>query len=554
MLLGLSIRQIVLIDRLEMAFAPGLCVLTGETGAGKSILLDALALALGARADAGLIANGAKEGAVVAEFAPPPEHPAHAMLAEHGIAAEDRLVLRRVLTADGRGRAFVNDQPVGVALLKRLGDSLVEIQGQGAEQGLLAPANHRVLLDAFAGLGPRVAATRMAHARSVAARVALDAAEAAAAKARADEEFLRHAAAELSELDAQAGEEERLAETRSLMMQSEKIMTALAEATAALEQQGGVEPRLRTARRVLERVATRAQGRLDAVLQALEAAAIAVDEAASQVEAAARALEHDPAKQDAIEARLFALKAAARKHHTAVDALPALAESFRDRLVGLERNDAAVRAARNEVTASEAEFVAAATRLTEGRRAAAQTLDKAMLRELAPVKLEKARFTTAIEPLAREAWGPEGAERVVFEVSTNPGQPPGPLHRIASGGELARFMLALQAALARKGPAPTLVFDEVDHGVGGATAAAVGARLGKLAKAAQVLVITHSPQVAAQGAQHWRIAKSGSRSAATKVELLDAGGRREEIARMLAGAQVTPEARAAADRLMQGVS
>jgi DNA repair protein RecN (Recombination protein N) len=554
MLLDISIRQIVLIDRLEMAFGAGLCVLTGETGAGKSILLDALALALGARADAALLANGATEGSVAAAFAPPSDHPAHALLAEHGIAAEERLVLRRTLTGDGRGRAFVNDQPVGVALLKRLGDSLVEIQGQGAEQGLLSPVNHRALLDAFAGLAPQVAATRAAHARLAAARAAFDAAESAANKARADEEFLRHAAAELAELDPQPGEEATLAESRALMMQAEKIVAALGEAADALEEQGGVDSRLRTARRALERVAPRAQGRLDGALQSLEAAAAAVSEAAAQVEATARALEHDPAKQEATETRLFALKAVARKHQTTVDALPALAEEMRERLAGLTRHDATVRAAATELAAAEAAFAAAATALGESRRAAGHALDKAVARELAPLKLEKAKFVTAIEALSREQWGPEGAERVVFEVSTNPGQAPGPLHRVASGGELARFMLALQASLARKGPAPTLVFDEVDRGVGGATAAAVGARLAKLARGAQVLVITHSPQVAAQGAQHWRIAKSGSRSATTRVEQLDAGGRREEIARMLAGTTVTPEARAAAERLMQGAS
>jgi DNA repair protein RecN (Recombination protein N) len=554
MLLDISIRQIVLIDRLEMAFGPGLCVLTGETGAGKSILLDSLALALGARADAGLLATGAKEGSVVAEFAPPAGHPAHAMLAEHGIGAEERLVLRRVLTADGRGRAFVNDQPVGVNLLKRLGDSLVEIQGQGAEQGLLAPANHRALLDAFAGLGPQLAATRTAHARLAMARTALEEAEAAATKARAEEEFLRHAAKELAELDPQPEEEQKLAELRGLMMQSEKIVGALSEATEALEQQGGVDSRLRTARRALERAAPRAQGRLDGALQALEAAAIAVNEAALLVETTARALEHDPAKLEDTETRLFALKAAARKHQTTVEALPALAAAMQDRLAGLERQDAAVRAAAAERMAAEAEFVAAAEALSKGRRAAAQALDKAVARELAPLKLEKAKFVTTIESQAREAWGAEGAERVVFEVSTNPGQAPGALHRIASGGELARFMLALQAALSRKGPAPTLVFDEVDRGVGGATAAAVGARLAKLAKGAQVLVITHSPQVAAQGSQHWRIAKSGGRTTVTRVEQLDDAGRREEIARMLAGSTVTPEARAAAERLMQGAS
>jgi DNA repair protein RecN (Recombination protein N) len=537
-----------------MAFGPGLCVLTGETGAGKSILLDALALALGARADTGLLAAGTKEGSVVAEFAPPDGHPAHALLAEHGIAAEERLVLRRVLTSDGRGRAFVNDQSVGVALLKRLGDSLVEIQGQGAEQGLLAPVNHRALLDAFADLGPQLAATRAAHARLVAARAALEAEESAAAKAHSEEDFLRHAAEELAELAPQPGEEEKLAEERALMMQAEKILGALTEASGALEQQGGVDSRLRTARRALERVAPRAQGRLDPTLQALEQAAIAVDEAARQVEATARALEHDPDKLEALETRLFALKGAARKHQTTVEALPALAAEMRDRLAGLDKHEATIRAAAAELAAADAAFVAAVTALGEARGAAGQALDKAVARELGPLKLDKAKFITTIEAQPREAWGPDGAERVVFEVATNPGQPPAPLHRIASGGELARFMLALQASLARKGPAPTLVFDEVDRGVGGATAAAVGARLAKLARGAQVLVITHSPQVAAQGAQHWRIAKSVGRSATTRVELLDGQGRREEIARMLAGTTVTPEARAAAERLMQGAT
>ncbi len=553
MLRHIAVRDIVLIDRLDLDFSRGLTVLTGETGAGKSILLDSLGLALGDRADFGLVRRGCDQGSVAAEFAVPPDHPARGLIAEHGLDSEDpeRMVLRRVIGKDGRGRAFIDDQPVSVALLARIGQSLVEIHGQHDERGLLAPAGHRALLDAFGGLAPQLATMRAAHQAWDAAVTALDAAQAELEAARADEDYLRHVAAELDALAPEPGEEERLAADRHALMQGEKLGGDLEEAAAALDQNGGIESRLRGIQRKLERVAERAGGHLDAVLAALDRAATETGEAATALDVARRTLDHDPHRLERVEERLFALRAAARKHQVTVDQLPALADRMRSRIASIDTGDVRVRQLAEAEAKARLARAAEVESLTKARRTAALRLDKGVNAELEALKLGKANFRTTVEPLAEAQWTADGGARVAFEVATNPGAPFGGLIKIASGGELARFILALKVVLSRAGSAPTLVFDEVDRGIGGAVAAAVGERLSRLAESAQVLVVTHSPQVAARGANHFRIAKDERKAGTfTQVSSLADPARREEIARMLAGAEVTDAARAAAGDLM----
>lgn len=563
MLAALSIRDIVLIDRLELSLDEGLCTLTGETGAGKSILLDSLGLAVGARADAGLVRQGAEQGSVTAVFDLTDSHPARALLDENGIEAEGDLILRRVQTKDGRSRAFVNDQAVSVGLLRQLGDMLVEIHGQHDERGLLDASGHRAILDAFGGLEPKVQQVRKLHAAAAAAREALAEHEAALAKAKAEQDYLTHVVGELDELAPEPGEETALAEERALMMHSEKIAGDLSEAEQALSGDGGLDARLNIALRRLSRVAEQAGGRLDAAIAALDRTLVEAAEARDQVALALRAMEFDPARLEHVETRLFALRAAARKHNVQVDSLAALAEKLRGQLQEIEGGEAKLGSLRKAADEAGAVYLTAAKALSEARIKAAAKLDKQVMKELVPLKLDKASFKTQVDVLPEDQLGgPEGIDRVSFLVSTNPGAPHGPLIKIASGGELSRFVLALKVALASRGSAPTLIFDEVDAGVGGAVAEAVGLRLAELAGEVQVLVVTHSPQVAARAQHHFRISKSASGETkakkdaplATRVETLDAAARREEIARMLAGATVTDEARAAADRLIGGQS
>lgn len=553
MLAALSIRDIVLIDRLELALDKGLCTLTGETGAGKSILLDALGLALGARADAGLVRQGAEQGSVTAVFDIAPAHPARALLTENELEAEGDLILRRVQTRDGRSRAFVNDQPVSIGLLRQLGDALVEVHGQHDERGLLDASGHRAILDAFGGLEADVAKARRLWAAASAAREALAAHEAMLARAKAEQDYLTHVVAELDELAPQPGEETALAEERTLMMHSEKIAADLSEAEEALSGDGGLDARLNIALRRLSRVAEQAAGRLDGAIAALDRTLVEAAEARDQVALAMRALEFDPRRLEQAETRLFALRAAGRKHNVAVDNLAELADKLRGQLAEIEGGEATQARLRKEADEAAAAYLLHAKALSASRAKAAAKLDKEVMKELKPLKLDKATFKTQIDVLPEGQGGPDGIDRVSFLISTNPGAPLGPLIKIASGGELSRFVLALKVALASRGSAPTLIFDEVDSGVGGAVAEAVGLRLAELAKAAQVIVVTHSPQVAARAQHHFRISKGGEAEAAkiaTRVETLDAPARREEIARMLAGATVTDEARAAADRLI----
>ena len=559
MLVSLSIRDFVLIEKLDLNFSRGsaarvggLDALTGETGAGKSILIDALGLALGARAESGSVRRGAAQASVAASFDLAKDHPARDVLAEQALDDdEDALTLRRLIGADGRGRAFVNDQPVSVALLRRLGDTLVEIQGQMEQHGLLDMATHRAALDAFAGLEKQGEAVRGAWRAWQAADQARSAAEAAAAAARRDEDFLRHAVKELEALAPKADDEETLAGERQLLRAGSAVGEAVAQALAELEQGRGAVTALRTAHRLIERNVDKAAGRLDAALAALDRALSESAEAQAQLEAARDALEFDPARLDKIEERLFALRAAARKHNVAVPELASLAQTFAAQLAALDDGEAGLKRLADAAKAARAAYVVAAEAQAAARRKGAARLDRAVAAELGPLKLEKARFVTDLAALPETEWSEAGIERVQFTVATNPGTPPAPIARIASGGELSRFLLALKVCLAKVGDAETIVFDEVDSGIGGATAAAVGERLKRLAKDVQVLVVTHSPQVAAVADRHWLIRKTTTRNAAsTDVLALDAKGRREEIARMLSGAEVTAEARAAADRLL----
>jgi DNA repair protein RecN (Recombination protein N) len=556
MLRSLSIRNVVLIDRIDLEFRSGLCALTGETGAGKSILLDALGLSIGTRADARLVRHGAEQAIVNARFEVDAAHPAHVLLREQGLEDGDAgLLIRRVVNRDGRSRAFINDQAVSVGLLRAIGEMLVEVHGQFDSQRLLDSAAHRQLLDAFGGLQPEVDACVAAWRACQAAAAARAGAEADLEQARRDEDYLRHALEELNALSPRPGEETELAHRRSLFMNAEKLAQSIGEAARELEGSGqrGVLEALRAAARQLQRIVDKADGRLTLAVVALDRALSEATEAQALLEGVMADADLDPRELERVEDRLFALRALARKHAVAVDDLALLRQEFGLRLATLEDGAEVVAQLRREEVHAHANYAAAARRLSEGRHAAAERLDLAVARELEPLRLGMARFVTRIEALEENECGPNGCDRVAFEVATNPGVPPGPLARIASGGELARFTLALKVVLASADPVPTLVFDEVDAGVGGAVAAAVGERLARLARDVQVLVVTHSPQVAARGDHHWRIAKSvGEKEARAAVEVLDVPGRREELARMLAGARVTPEARAAAESLLAG--
>jgi DNA repair protein RecN (Recombination protein N) len=556
MLIGLSIRDVVLIDRLDLIFRPGLCVLTGETGAGKSILLDALGLALGKRAEAGLLRDGAVEAAVTAEFDVGRNHPACAMLREAGLARDsvgETIVLRRLLRGDGRSRAFVNDEPASINLLRQLGDSLVEIQGQFEQRGLLDPNNHRMILDAFADHVGGIAALAQSWRDWRASRSREEAAARLVVASREEEDLLRHHLAELDALAPEAGEEDRLAARRTLLQNAERLAETLAEAIGELDGEAGAQAALARATRRLERARERAQGLLDEALAAAERAANETAEALMVLEAAARSLELDPHELETVEERLFALRAAARKHQVAVTDLPALREAMAARIAAIEAGAEGVESFARATAVARIEYVAAAERVSRTRAAAAERLDAGVAAELKPLRLDKARFRTVLTPLPESDWSEHGRERVHFEIATIPGAPFGPLARIASGGELSRFMLALKLVLADTSSVPTLIFDEVDSGIGGAVAAAVGERLQRLGTSLQVLVVTHSPQVAARGAHHWRIAKQLSeRQTVTRVEELNSETRQEEIARMLSGRTVTVEARAAAASLIAG--
>ena len=553
MLASLSVRDILLIEALDLDLDAGLVALTGETGAGKSIILDALGLALGARADRALVRQGAAQGSVSARFQLPPAHAVHALLEELGPEDGHELILRRTLAQDGRSRAFVNDAPVSTGLLRRLAGSLVEIHGQMDQQGLLDPKTHRQILDSFGDHLDLAASVREAHAAWRALQRALDEKKAALESARREEDYLRHRLEELQDLAPEAGEEDALADRRALLMNREKLLQALRDALEQVGGQAGALHVLGAAQRKLERVATQADGLLDEGLKALDRAAIEAEEAQSELEKALQSLAEGDSDLAALEDRLFALREAARKHRVRADELPDLLEATREALESIDSDVAVLEGMQRETELARQRWLAEARRLSEARQAAASRLAEAVALELPALKLERAALRVMIVPEEESRAGAEGLERVEFEVQTNPDQPFGALSKIASGGELSRLMLAFKVVLAGGYDALTLIFDEVDTGIGGATAAAVGERLARLARDRQVMVVTHAPQVAARASYHLNVIKTvGDGKTMVNVVPLEATTRRDEIARMLSGAAVTEAARAAAASLIDG--
>ena len=556
MLSRLSIRDIVLIERLDIDFADGLAALTGETGAGKSILLDAFALALGGRGDQMLVRQGLEQGQVTAVFDVAQGHPARALLAANDISSEDELILRRVQLSDGRTRAFVNDQPVSVQVLKQLGSALVEIHGQHDERALTDGATHRRLLDAFGGLESQASEVETLWQARRDAREAADAHRAEVERAKREGDWLRHAVDELNKLAPQGGEETALAERRTSMMQAEKVAEDLRDAHEVIAGTNSSVPALSGVIRRLERRTAQAPGLIEPTVKALDTALNALDETRTQLETALRAANFDPAELERIEERLFALRAAARKYNVPVGDLAELARKYNADIALIDAGEDRFKALELAAGEADAAYRKAADALSKARGKVASALDKAVNAELKPLKLDRAKFSTRLDTDPAAA-GPNGIDRVEFWVQTNPGTRPGPLMKVASGGELARFLLALKVVLADRGSAPTLVFDEIDTGVGGAVADAIGVRLAKLARGVQVLAVTHAPQVAARADHHYLITKDAlekGKRVATRVTELAAERRREEVARMLAGAEITNEARAAAERLIKAAS
>ena len=549
MLLSLDIRDLLIIEKMSLDFQPGLNVLTGETGAGKSILLDALGCVLGWRGRADLVRDGAEQGEVTAEFVLGPDHPAIDVLATADIAPDDgQIVLRRVVTASGRKTAFINDRRVGGELLRQLSDTLVELHGQHDDRGLLNARGHRRLLDSFGGLERQVAQSAQLWRDHAKAQLQLQEAQAAAAAIKAEEDFLRHAFDELSRLDPQPGEEETLDRARRLMQASEKVGAEIAQAEAALGREGA-EGNLSDALRWLEGAAHSVEDVLDDAMSAISRALSELAEAQARIEDALRDLRFDPLALENCEERLFAIRAAARKYQVLPEELPAKAREIGEQMARLEASDGDLAELSAKVDSARRAYETAAEKLSMARATAGKKLDRAMAGELTPLKMERALFQTAIAP---GEPGPEGTDHVSFTVATNPGAPAGPLDKIASGGELSRFLLALKVCLTAGQPGLTMIFDEIDRGVGGATADAVGRRLAALAQGAQVLVVTHSPQVAARGTHHWQVAKSVKSGRTTsQVVALDAQQRVDELARMLSGDTITPEARSAAIALLE---
>ncbi len=550
MLIRLAIRDVVLIEALDLDFTAGLGALTGETGAGKSILLDALGLVLGQRADSGLVRHGASQAVVTASFDAGDDAVVAALLAENGLAGEpgEPLIVRRIVKADGGSRASINDQPASAGLLRELGGRLVEIHGQHDDRGLLNARGHRALLDAFGRFDTGLVAE--AHARWRAAEAELAAARADLEGAERDREWLEHAVRELTTLAPEPGEEETLAAERSAMQKGARLAEDMAGVTQHLDGSQGALAGLRQAARRLDRVAHEHEA-LAAALAALDRAVIEAAEAEEALETAVQAMAFDPERLDRIETRLFDLRGVARKHRVQPDELSALAEELSERLARIEAGGEGLATLERAVKAARAVYEEESAALSAARSEAAGRLDRAVAEELAPLKLDAARFRTAIERLPESQWSAEGRDRVEFLISTNPGAPFAPLAKIASGGELSRFILALKVSLAEAAGARTMIFDEIDRGVGGAVASAIGERLARLSAKAQLLVVTHSPQVAARADRQLLIAKSHDGTVTrTGVRLLDAAERREEIARMLSGAEVTDEARAQAGRLL----
>ncbi len=557
MLTALSIRDIVLIEKLDLSFGEGLAVLTGETGAGKSILLDALGLALGGRGDAGLVRAGSERGVVTAAFDLPSDHRALGLLKDADIEADGELIVRRVQSADGRSRATINDQPASVGLLRKLGGVLAEIHGQHDDRALLDPTLHRDLVDAFGKLdGNRDAVASLWAAWREAGNALRDHSD-RMARAEEERDWLEHAVQELTALAPQEKEEEALGSRRQLMMNAERFADALDDVKKVLSGDGTLEASVNAGLRKLERRQADAAGNLDDLIGSLDRLVHEISAAKNALEHAQNAFEFDPREQEQIEERLFALRDAARKHRCQIIQLPAIAARLREDLANLEDGAGHLEALRKAAKETRAAYFSKAEELSETRREITAELDQRVMAELPPLKLERARFVTDMES-GDSIAGPAGIDRLEFKVATNPGSTPGPIMKVASGGELSRFMLALKVVLAERGSAPTLIFDEIDTGIGGATADAMGQRLARLAERLQVLAVTHSPQVAVRAANHMLITKmeevggeGGEGRMVTRVTDLKEDSRREEVARMLSGASVTDEARAQADRLLR---
>lgn len=553
MLAALTIRNVVLIEALEIRFHAGFCALTGETGAGKSILLDSLGLALGGRAESGLVRKGADQASVAAEFHLDPDHPVHDLLRGQGLDSDPTLILRRVLSADGRSRAFINDQPVGVALLKQAGSMLVEVHSQFETHGLLDARTHRALLDDYAGVAQNVRGLSALWTGWKALDRDLDAARQGAEKAKEDEDYLRHAVAELEALDMVAGEEDSLLDRRESLKGRDYALQSLNESWGCISSDDGAEMMISRAARALERIADKTEIDLTPAIDAFDRAAIELQSGIAVVQSAMAAMNDHDITMEQVEDRLYALRDMARKHRVHVRDLPAMLESMRTQLDRIINNDALIADLEKRAAAARQTYITAARAVSTARKNAAAKLDKDVAGELKPLKLDKARFVTAVESLDADegGWGPEGIDRVQFTVATNPGAEPGPLGKIASGGEMSRFMLAIKVVMAAVGAAPSLVFDEVDSGIGGSTADAVGERLARLSRSKQIMVVTHAPQVAARADHHYIVMKQGEQDVRTTVIALgEVDSRRDEIARMLSGASITDEARAAAQKLL----
>jgi len=552
MLQSLSIRNVVLIDKLDLDFKSGLSVLTGETGAGKSILLDSLGLVLGNRAETSLIRQGEDKLSVTAQFSLQKQTPAlRALLDEYEIEADDELLIKRSLTRDGKGKIFINDQPAGAKLLKEIGKYLVEVHGQFDNQGLLNPANHLDVLDAYGAYKPLVERTAAAFAAYKKARAARQEAEKNIARAKEDEENLRHWVDELEKMNPRPDEEDELGKKRQEMMNAEKIIDSLNYAYGALTERADVQGAIRSAQSAMDKANTLVDGRYQTIIDMLDQALIDISETVNELEEVSHNVSLNQNELENIEERLYALRGLARKHNVAVSDLPQTLADFRNRLSTIELGEEGIAALRKAEDTAKLDYVKAANELSSARQAAALQLDNKVMSELPPLKMEKARFVTVVEKMDESGWSEKGFNNVYFTVATNPNSPQGPLNKIASGGELARFMLALKVNLAQSSSVATMIFDEVDAGVGGATAQAVGERLARLARDVQVLVVTHSPQVAACGNNHFKVEKSTADNiTTTTVRELTKIEKSEEIARMLAGEVITDAARAAAKVLI----
>lgn len=552
MLQSLSIRNVVLIDKLDLDFKSGLSVLTGETGAGKSILLDSLGLVLGNRAETSLIRQGEDKLSVTAQFSLQKQTPAlRALLDEYEIEADDELLIKRSLTRDGKGKIFINDQPAGAKLLKEIGKYLVEVHGQFDNQGLLNPANHLDVLDAYGAYKPLAERTATAFAAYKKARAARQEAEKNIARAKEDEENLRHWVDELEKMNPRPDEEDELSKKRQEMMNAEKIIDSLNYAYGALTERADVQGAIRSAQSAMDKANTLVDGRYQTIIDMLDQALIDISETVNELEEVSHNVSLNQNELENIEERLYALRGLARKHNVAVSDLPQTLADFRNRLSTIELGEEGIAALRKAEDTAKLDYVKAANELSFARQAAALQLDNKVMSELPPLKMEKARFVTVVEKTDESGWSEKGFNNVYFTVATNPNSPQGPLNKIASGGELARFMLALKVNLAQSSSVATMIFDEVDAGVGGATAQAVGERLARLARDVQVLVVTHSPQVAACGNNHFKVEKSTADNVTTTtVRELTKIEKSEEIARMLAGEVITDAARAAAKVLI----